>query len=53
MTKNKKNCRRNKFIQFTVLKTTLLKATYIDVVVVSKTKKRKGCGGKKMYAFGM
>mgnify|MGYP007117485242 CR=1 FL=1 len=40
----KKNCRRNKYIQFTVLETTLLKATYIDVVVVGKIKKRKGCG---------
>ena len=40
----KKNCRRNKYIQSTVLKMTLLKATYIDVVVVGKIKKRKGCG---------
>ena len=39
-----KNCRRNKFIQSTVLEMTLLKATNIGVVVVGKTENRKGWG---------
>ena len=39
-----KNCRRNKFIQSTVLEKTLLKATNIGVVVVGKTENRKGWG---------
>ena len=39
-----KKCRRNKFIQSTVLEMTLLKATNIGVVVVGKTENRKGWG---------
>ena len=39
-----KNCRRNKFIQSTVLEMTLLKATNIGVVVVGRTENRKGWG---------
>ena len=39
-----KNCRRNKFIQSTVLEKTLLKATNIGGVVVGRTENRKGWG---------